>query len=117
MKIRLLQVIPSEFTIAFKLRKRKRLDLTISKDVQTIIIRNINDKYYRVILDLQNVEFIDTTAIGMLLNLNEDLRKSGYDFSIINPSRQVMELLHLVPAVEELVCTSDNNGINLIRKK
>ena len=73
-----------------------------------MILKKVNEKYYRVILDMQNIEFIDSAAIGMLLNLNEELKKSGYDFSIINVSGQMMELLNLVPAVKEMISSQED---------
>ena len=85
------------------MQHRNRLDLTVSEKVRRFILHKLRDKYYRVILDMGNIGFVDTSAINMLLELNRELRARGYDFSIINVSDNTLELIRLVPALLDVV--------------
>lgn len=100
-----MQVISRDLVLVFKLMRRKRLDITIVKDVKSFILKNIrkNKQHYSVVLDLEFVDFIDTAAISMLMELNGTLAKSGCDFSITNVSNEMMELVQLAPKLKDLI--------------
>ena len=108
MKGKILEVIYEDEDLIFKLRKRKRLDIIISEDVKSMILKTINrktlnKKYKKIIFDFQAVHFIDSTAIAMLMVLYRKLRRSGYGFYITNISNEMMELIQLVPILESLI--------------
>jgi len=49
----------------------------------------------RIVLDLSNVSFVDSTGLGTLFNLWTAARKSGCDLEIVNPSPRVQNLMSL----------------------
>ena len=100
---RLLKVYSTDFTITFKLRQRKRLDLIICDEVKRTILKRTSEQFYQVNLDLKDIGFIDTAAINMLMEVSEALKLRGYGFSIINVSEQAMELLKLTPTLGDLI--------------
>jgi anti-sigma B factor antagonist len=49
----------------------------------------------RLVLDLDNVTFIDSTGIGALVELGHDASDSGGGLVLRNPSRRVIRILEI----------------------
>jgi len=49
----------------------------------------------RIVLDLSNVSFVDSTGLGTLFNLWTDARRSGCDLELVNLSPRVQKLVSL----------------------
>jgi len=49
----------------------------------------------RIVLDLSNVSFVDSTGLGTLFNLWTEARKSACDLEIVNLSPRVQKLMSL----------------------
>ena len=49
----------------------------------------------RIVLDLSNVSFVDSTGLGTLFNLWTEARKSACDLEIVNLSPRVQNLMSL----------------------
>ena len=50
----------------------------------------------KVVVDLKGVPFIDSTALGVLVDLKKELDTLGIDFVVANPSKQVRWLIDLM---------------------
>lgn len=50
----------------------------------------------RVVVDLRGVPFMDSTALGVLVDLKKKLETFGIDFVITNPSKQVRWLIEIM---------------------
>src|SRR5262245_18164472 len=48
-----------------------------------------------VLLDLSNVQFLTTSALGKLVGLNKRLRDHGGRLTVANPSPMIREVLHI----------------------
>jgi anti-anti-sigma factor len=48
----------------------------------------------RIVIDLQGVTFIDSTAIGGLIYLNKTMKKYGHDVVIRSPSEHVQNIFN-----------------------
>ncbi len=46
-----------------------------------------------VVVDLTNVEMVDSTGIGLLISAHNSLRKVGGTLAVINASAEILELL------------------------
>ena len=55
-----------------------------------------------LVLDLRDVEFIDSAGVGLLLATHERLRASEIGFRLANPSHAVRRILELTGAGAEL---------------
>jgi anti-anti-sigma factor len=55
-----------------------------------------------VVIDLDDVEFIDSAGLGLLLATNERLRAAQIGFRLENPSSSVRRMLQLTGAAAEL---------------
>ncbi len=49
----------------------------------------------RVILDLTETEFMDSSGLGLILGRMRKTRERGIAFQLLNPSDQVMKILRL----------------------
>jgi anti-sigma B factor antagonist len=48
-----------------------------------------------VVVDMTDVEFLDSTGIGALIQISHDLADAGVDFQVQNPSKQVLRVLEI----------------------
>jgi anti-anti-sigma factor len=55
-----------------------------------------------VILDLRQLEFMDSTGLGVLIRAHNRAQTQGHRLGIVGGSRQVRRLLHLTGVAERL---------------
>lgn len=56
----------------------------------------------RILFDIQNIIFIDSTGFGMLIGIGELACKNSSEFILCNPSQEVVELFNLLDVRERL---------------
>jgi anti-sigma B factor antagonist len=92
------------------------LDLTTAPRLREAVVGIVVGGQPRVVLDLQAVDFIDSTGLGVLVGLLKRTRGQGGDLRLVStrPSlRKVLELtaldraLPLAPRVEDAIDSSD----------
>ena len=54
-----------------------------------------NDTISTIIIDLQHTEYMDSSALGMLLNMQKALDKQVSEFKITNCRPQVLKILQI----------------------
>jgi anti-sigma B factor antagonist len=60
------------------------------------IVRDLVDKgRKRILLNLQEVNFVDSSGLGELVSIHTTLRKAGGQLKLVNPSTRVQELLQI----------------------
>jgi anti-sigma B factor antagonist len=72
------------------------LDLTAAPDLRDAIHAAIDAGAVTVVVDLNEVTFIDSTAIGVLLGARERLRRSGCALEIVCGEPNVVRILEIV---------------------
>ena len=91
-----------------------RVDTNYNEDDRTLVIyvngkfsfdvlREFRDAYEkpfgreisRVFVNLHNTDFIDSSALGMLLNMKEYLRAGEGDIAIINANQDIRKVLSI----------------------
>lgn len=68
------------------------LDMSNSSGVRSVLLGTLN-RSARVVVDLANVRFIDSSGLGALLRVAEAARQSEVRFAVVHPSaaaRRVM---------------------------
>lgn len=60
----------------------------------------------KLVIDLGDVEFIDSAGLGLLLATHERLRAAELELELANPSRSVLRMLELTGAGTELPLTA-----------
>jgi anti-sigma B factor antagonist len=58
-----------------------------------------------VVIDMQDVEFMDSSALGLLLATQQRLRAEGIQFRVANPSGSVRRMLELTGVADALTVT------------
>lgn len=60
------------------------------------IIMSVNDnKFKNVVVDISNVEFIDSAALGMMLLLRDETEKSSTNLVLRGPKGQVKKMFQI----------------------
>lgn len=68
--------------------------------IRSIVENAIN--YKNIIIDMTNLDFIDSAGLGMLIIINETLNGSGGSLSILNPKGQVVRVFKTAKMYEIL---------------
>jgi anti-anti-sigma factor len=56
-----------------------------------------------IIIDLRELEFMDSTGLSVLIRAHQDAQQSGYRLGIVNGSRQIRRLLTLTGVADRLI--------------
>jgi anti-sigma B factor antagonist len=80
-----------------RVRLRGELDLATA-DLAADRLRRLRARHATVVLDLDELEFIDASGLRMVLTAAQDARNDGWEFTITRgsaPVRRLIELLDL----------------------
>ena len=80
--------------ISFK--NLNKLNILIAQAVKDDLAPYINIPNNKLILDLQGVEYIDSSGFGVLLSVLRSSRKNNSTFKLCNISGELMELIKLL---------------------
>jgi anti-sigma B factor antagonist len=72
------------------------LDLAAAPDLRAAIDAALEAGAVAIVVDLSEVTFIDSTAIGILLATRERMRRSGGSFDIVCVEPNVLRVLEIV---------------------
>jgi anti-sigma B factor antagonist len=72
------------------------LDMTAAPELRDAIHAAIDAGAVTVVVDLNEVSFIDSTAIGVLLGTRERLRRSGGSLEVVCGKPNVVRILEIV---------------------
>jgi anti-sigma B factor antagonist len=73
-----------------------RLNATIAPSVKEQLNTTLNDSDTDFFLDLQNIKFIDSTGIGVLISALKTARQNNGNFYLTHVNKEVMDLLSLM---------------------
>src|SRR5579885_2715668 len=88
---------------AAELKIRGRLDGYWSEHLSTELNKFIREGTHRLWLDLSDVIYLSSMAVGVLMRLRNHLKSLGGSIKIVNPSESVKEVLETVRLMEMLV--------------
>jgi anti-sigma B factor antagonist len=71
------------------------LDLTTAPRLREHVVRTVVEGQPRVVLDLQGVEFVDSTGLGVLVGLLKRTRSQGGDLRLVSTRSAMHKLLEL----------------------
>lgn len=78
------------------------LDLASSAALEEELIRVIESDVDQVIVDLRQLEFMDSTGLSTLVKAHQRAEESGRRFALVRGSQQVQRLLSLTGVAERL---------------
>lgn len=81
-------------TAPLRLTFRGELDLHIARDMRATLNQAVGDSASEPVVDLRDVTFIDSTALGVLVHAAEQMRRQGRTLGLAVSDGPVMELLN-----------------------
>ena len=78
------------------------LDLASSAALEEELIRVIESDVDQVIVDLRQLEFMDSTGLSTLVKAHHRAQESGRRFALVRGTQQVQRLLSLTGVAERL---------------
>ena len=89
-----------------------RFDFKARHVYQTAMTQAKSDGNRHLILNLLNVEFIDSAAIGLLMLTKKDLTRSGTSLALVVPQGYVFQVLQLMKIGELIaICSTEQEAI------
>lgn len=79
-----------------KLADTNRLNAAVAPEVKSDLTDALANKGVKLVLDLSNVDFIDSTGIGTLISALKTSRQNGCSFQLCCVKPEVMSLLKLM---------------------
>lgn len=86
------------------------IDATTANRVLDFFSNYIQDKKGNIALDMSNIEFLNSTGLGILLHLNNTVKREEYDFAIFGVNDKIYQLIEIIGAVELMNVYSDRNA-------
>lgn len=90
-----------------------RFEFGTRNEYKRVIGQIVQDGYQQLVLDLERVTFLDSSALGLLLLTDQNFKLKKGSFSIVKPTgyvRQVLELTNLPTVIP--VFNSVDDAIN-----
>jgi anti-anti-sigma factor len=98
----------SVFQGAVVVRIEGRFEFGTRQDYKRLIGQIVQEGHCRLVLDLEGVTFLDSSALGLLLLTHQNFKLKKGNLSLVNPTgyaRQVIELANLprvIPVFESV---------------
>lgn len=83
------------------------LDLASSPALEEELARIADGAPGLVIIDLRELEFMDSTGLSVLIRAQHRAQETGHRLAIVNGSRQVRRLLSLTGVADRLTIVED----------
>jgi anti-anti-sigma factor len=78
------------------------LDLASSPELESELERSTSSDAELLIIDLRELEFMDSTGLSVLVRAHQKATQSGKRFAVVKGSQQVQRLLSLTGVAERL---------------
>jgi anti-sigma B factor antagonist len=70
------------------------------KEVEDYIKNTIPDNFNNVVLNIERVPYINSSALGWLVKLMQEITIAGYQFFLMNVNQEIMGLLKLTNTLQ-----------------
>jgi anti-sigma B factor antagonist len=84
------------------LELRGELDMASASQLERAIASVLVDRPPAVVLDLRELDFIDSTGLRTLISEHERSREAGREFALVQGSKQVDRLMSITRVTEHL---------------
>ena len=72
-----------------------------SEELYAFIFKNLEAKSKKVVLNIGNVAYINSFALGTIIKINQDLEKKNLEFFLMKPSSEVKTLLKVTGIISK----------------
>jgi len=83
------------------------LDLTGSYGIEVEFVRHCQGDNVRVLADLSEVDYISSIGVHMLVNAANSIARRGGKIALLNPQRDVMDVLEIIGIPQIIPIYSD----------
>ena len=83
------------------------LDLTGSYGIEVEFVRQCQGEDVRVLADLSEVDYISSIGVHMLVNAANSIARRGGKIALLNPQRDVMDVLEIIGIPQIIPIYSD----------
>jgi anti-sigma B factor antagonist len=83
------------------------LDLTATYSIEVEFVRHCEGETLHVLVDLAEVDYISSIGVHMLVRTAMSVAKRGGKMALLNPQRDVMDVLELTGILQRLPVYSD----------
>lgn len=83
------------------------LDANGAINLDSIIKKAIEDNYYRIIVDCQNLSYISSAGLGVFISYHEDLKDNSGRFVFCNMSDNVLNVFKIL-GLEKIMTIAGN---------
>ncbi|TFH43533.1 MAG: anti-sigma factor antagonist [Chrysiogenales bacterium] len=83
-------------TVIFKAELPKKIDIDNSRDLWIYFKTLVTGGALKIYVDLKNVEYIDSSGIGILINTAKLIRKHKGDIVLANASDEMREIFKVI---------------------
>ncbi len=83
-------------TLVFKAVLPKKIDIDNSKDLWIFFKTLVSGGVLKLYVDFTEVEYIDSSGIGVLINTAKLIRTKKGDIIIANPSEEIREIFKVI---------------------
>ncbi|MFW5890509.1 MAG: STAS domain-containing protein, partial [Marinilabiliaceae bacterium] len=73
-----------------------RLNAAVAPEIKEQLNQNLQEQKIRFILDMNNIKFVDSTGIGVLISALKTARQNEGIFLLTHVNKEVMDLLSLM---------------------
>ena len=71
------------------------IDCFTVPELSKVFKQELDRELRNVLVDLSDVTYLDSSAIGFFVNTHKGLEKKGHKLGIVNPNSETMQLLKL----------------------
>ena len=69
------------------------IDIASSKDLKEVLVNKFQEKEQDIILDFTQLNYIDSTGLGIIIGAYGRMEESGKNLSIVHPKESIKRLL------------------------
>lgn len=71
------------------------MDVYTTPQAKAVMLDLLEKGYYHLVVNLQHTEYLDSTALGMLVGTLKRVREQGGDLRIVAPTPRIRRLLEI----------------------
>jgi anti-sigma B factor antagonist len=86
-----------------------KIDVKTSLQLKATLQEQMQQKIIRIILDLSRIEYISSSGVSALIDTEMTLKEQGGKLVLLQPSRKVVEIFHLMNIVWFFVITENRD--------
>jgi anti-sigma B factor antagonist len=84
-----------------------RLDANVSDDLKKIMMNLINEKKFKVVINLSDTKYIDSSGLGAIVSRISATRSNNGDVRLVTKSQSILDLLDITRLNKILKCYND----------